>query len=62
MSMRSVVGLNKQLPSQAYMRVLASGMRGFHAGMSICIVENGQLTPVSSSGGRGRLEAARLWW
>lgn len=35
MSMRSVVGLNKQLPSQAYMRVLASGVRGFHAGMSI---------------------------
>ncbi|KAI3628183.1 membrane anchor subunit of succinate dehydrogenase, Sdh4 [Malassezia furfur] len=31
MSMRSVVGLNKQLPSQAYMRVLASGVRGFHA-------------------------------
>lgn len=30
--MRSLVGLNKQVPSQAYMRVLASGMRGFHAG------------------------------
>lgn len=32
MSMRSIVGLNKQMPSQAYMRVLASGVRGFHAG------------------------------
>lgn len=35
MSMRSFVGLNKQLPSQAYARVLASGVRGFHAGMSL---------------------------